>query len=373
MKVKVLYGGKLELHPNLKSQLEQEIASQAGRLERFFKNYPKPVELHAHLSRERSGVYSLAYSLNLRNGVVVYAAERGRDLPAVAKELYPKFKRALKRQLQLERKQYLYERKERRRKSTQLLLEHLRQHHQQSEQESFYNLFARMTPSLRKYLQRQWKEALAERQITAPPIDFQGLLDELYAFVYERFRSDLVTEATFETWVYEQAEEFLTRKLEALDAEVPRALSVETLSEEEMAALDESFSANAEGQPTLLEEFDDISYHNEEYTLEDLFPTEEEEAQWLSVLDGEEEPQEWDIARISRHIKMALARLPREQRAVFDLHVQEKLSPADIARIKHLDERRVEELLREARARVVDFLMQKGILQPRKATAETNG
>ncbi len=372
MKVKVLYGGKLELHPNLKSQLEKEIASQAGRLERFFKNYPKPVELQAHLSREGSGVYTLAYSLGLRNGVVVYAAERGRELLPLAKELYPKFKRALKRQLQLERKQYLYERKERRRKSTQLLFEHLRQHHHQSEQESFYNLFARMTPSLRKYLKRQWKEALAERQITAPLIDFQGLLDELYAFVYERFRSDVVTDATFETWVYEQVEDFLTQKLEALDAEVPRSLSVEELGEEEMAALEEAFSANAEGQPTLLEEFDDISYHNEEYTLEDLFPTEEEERQWLSVLDGEE-TTDWDIARISRHIKMALARLPREQRAVFDLHVQEKLSPAEIARIKHLDEKRVEELLREARARVVDFLVQKGILQPRKATAETNG
>ncbi len=105
----------------------------------------------------------------------------------------------------------------------------------------------------------------------------------------------------------------------------------------------EDYSIDGEGELTLLEEFDDPSYPFYEYNTIDAFVEESPKGQWLEKLNAE-----LGDAAINKHIDMVLHRLPAPMKSIYDLAVNQRFEPYEIAKIKHISVYQVEQYFAQA-------------------------
>ena len=119
--------------------------------------------------------------------------------------------------------------------------------------------------------------------------------------------------------------------------------NIDNYTQTEWRQMQVDFSTDGDGDLMLLEEFDDPSYPNYEYKLEDVFIEENPENEWLEKLNAE-----LSDAEIHQHIDMVLHRLPVPMRSVYDLAVNQRFKPYEIAKIKRISVYQVERYLSQA-------------------------
>lgn len=108
--------------------------------------------------------------------------------------------------------------------------------------------------------------------------------------------------------------------------------------------MQEGFSTDGDGDLMMLEEFDDPSYPKYEYRLADVFVEENPEEAWIEKLNRELSGPE-----LHEYIDMVLHRLPTPMRSIYDLAVNQRFKPYEIAKIKQISVYQVEQYLAQAR------------------------
>ncbi len=78
-------------------------------VEEYFKNYDKPLTLEVIVNNDGK-VYKVSVSLNLKSKKLLHA-EEDKDLMKATSRLFSEFRKQMKKQKELERKDYLYKRK----------------------------------------------------------------------------------------------------------------------------------------------------------------------------------------------------------------------------------------------------------------------
>ncbi len=78
--------------------------------EDLFKKYEKDLLLEVHFDHSSSKLYKVKVSINLKSKKVS-VSEEGSDIKKVITKLFSEFKKAVKKQYELERKDYEYKRK----------------------------------------------------------------------------------------------------------------------------------------------------------------------------------------------------------------------------------------------------------------------
>lgn len=194
---------------------------------------------------------------------------------------------------------------------------------------------------LKDYIKRRLRVAYFEMQIRTPVYTSGDILDHSLLRACGQFRKK-PKELSLEQWLYQITNQVLERYISRRAAVDKRRRSLEALNKTELSTLEEKPTANAEGEPVLEEDLDDISYH-----LRDFTPPAEEQQNPEQKLETKEE-----LERIVR----ALASVPQRDRIVFELFAMEGFSKEEVAQIINIPAAEVPRIAEGVRKQVLDQL-----------------
>jgi RNA polymerase sigma factor (sigma-70 family) len=206
-----------------------------------------------------------------------------------------------------------------------------------NKKEFFKQLLSLLKP-LRSYIKRRLRLAYLNGQIRTPIYTSGDLLDEVVLQAYEHYDKK-PENLSLEEWLYQLANERLEKYLAKRKTAEKKRKSLETLSHAELRSLEEMpITADAEGEVWFPEELDDS-----EYDRRDFYPP-------SYVSDPEEQlEREEELQRIVQ----ALARVPEQDRIVFELFAIEGFSKDAVARISGVSPEEVPRIVERVRAQVV--------------------
>ena len=107
--VKLIIKNLKEVEENSRQQAEELIKSKVEFYQELFKKYDKDLTLEVIFNKSAS-TYTVSASIDLKSKKVLLAEENAEVLKAVT-VLFNEFKKTVKRQYELERKDYEYKRK----------------------------------------------------------------------------------------------------------------------------------------------------------------------------------------------------------------------------------------------------------------------
>jgi DNA-directed RNA polymerase specialized sigma24 family protein len=139
-----------------------------------------------------------------------------------------------------------------------MLVKQLYRHKEENDFEQFYNKISSLVPDLKKFTARSLKAAESQSAIDRGFYNAEGILDEIYLEVYKEF-SDYMDEEKIKTILFSKAVQKIEEK-KILEQETPEYQSTEMMLKQELDALDERFTTQADGDLILNTELDDISY-----------------------------------------------------------------------------------------------------------------
>jgi len=139
-----------------------------------------------------------------------------------------------------------------------MLVKQLAQHKEENDFEQFYTKISTLEPDLKKFMSRSLKAAENQAAVDRGFYNADELLDEIYLEVFKEF-ADYMDADKLKTILFSKAIQKIEEK-KIIEQETPEYVSTEKMLKDEMNALDEKFTTQADGDLILNTELDDISY-----------------------------------------------------------------------------------------------------------------
>jgi RNA polymerase sigma factor (sigma-70 family) len=213
----------------------------------------------------------------------------------------------------------------------------------QAKKEEFFKEIVPLLGPLKSYIRRLLRAAYLEQEIRTPVYTSGDILNHVILRAYNSFKRKPV-ELPLEQWLYQLANETLTNYLKRRKSSDARRSSLETLDQAERRTLEEveHITADAEGEVLLDEDLDDAELYEQEFTPP--FSQDDPEKE----LERKEEVQQ---------IISALARIPEQERLVFELAAIEGFSSEAVARMLSIPTGEVERIKDRVRQTVLRQLL----------------
>ena len=214
------------------------------------------------------------------------------------------------------------------------------------QQTEFNKTMHQFLPDVNGYIARRLSAAVRNGHLPSGKYKVADFTDELYLKAFDHIK-EIEDEKELLPWLFKKADELLEDTMTSEQFNEYFFENIDNYTQTEWRQMQVDFSTDGDGDLMLLEEFDDPSYPNYEYKLEDVFIEESPENEWLEKLNAE-----LSDAEIHQHIDMVLHRLPVPMRSVYDLAVNQRFKPYEIAKIKRISVYQVERYLSQAQRSV---------------------
>ncbi len=205
---------------------------------------------------------------------------------------------------------------------------------EEEDQEAFNKLMQTILPDVEGYIARRLSASVRNDYIPKGKYRVEEFVNELYLLAFEHV-AEIEDQKDLPFWLFEKADELLHKTFVEEEYNTHFLDNLERYTEAEWIQMQENYSIDGEGEPTLLEEFDDPSYPKYDYRLADVF-IEDPEEKWIENLNGE-----IGEGRVHRYIDMVLHRLPAPMKSIYDLAVNQRFSLREISKIKVISEYQV--------------------------------
>jgi len=229
---------------------------------------------------------------------------------------------------------------------TSLSFERLIRLKEDNQQGEFKQTMQQLLPHVNGYIARRLSATVKNGHLPSGKYKVEDFTDELYLKAFEQIK-DVEDEKDLLPWLFKKADELLEDTMTVEEFNELFFENIDNYTQAEWKQMQEDFSTDGDGDLMLLEEFDDPSYPNYEYQLADAFIEESPEKKWLEELNTELSDTE-----IHQYINMVLHRLPAHMRSVYDLVVNQRFEPYEIAKIKRISVYQVERYLRQAQSSI---------------------
>lgn len=208
---------------------------------------------------------------------------------------------------------------------------------QQNKNEFFEQIIPLLGP-LTSYIKRRLRLAYLTHEIGTPVYTSADILDEVLLKAYDSY-CDKPEALTLEEWLYQITNERLEKYLRKRAAIEARTEGLEVLEQDERKTLEEiPFTGDAEGEVWFPEELDDSEYESPPYHSPPSSSDPEKQ------LERQEE-----VDRLLR----AFARLPEQERIVFELFAVEGFSKEAVARICNISPDQVRRIASKVREQLL--------------------
>ena len=192
--------------------------------------------------------------------------------------------------------------------------------------ESFNSELLKVLPQIYRYVSKRLNSAVANGKLNKGMFNPNDFTDQLFIEVYDNI-DDIKTENELHIFLFKKVDELLEDSLVEEEFDHVFFDNIDTYSKPEWDAMEENYTQDGDGDFLLLEELDDKSVDKSNYSLNQVFITEEEK-QLADKLD-----ESLNKERIYRHIQLVLDKMNMPMRTVFELYANEGLTTEEIAEI----------------------------------------
>ena len=207
---------------------------------------------------------------------------------------------------------------------------------------AFDSLMEKVLPTVKQYINRQLKASIKNKTLPEGKYKVEDFTDELYIEAYENIQ-DFTEKKQLRLWLFSHADIILEDTIIEEEFDSLFFKNIDDFSKEEWDAMEEQFTKDGDGDLIMLEELDDLSYSKQDYTLADVF-IEDNEENLIENLNAEMTKKE-----IQQQVESILFLLPFHIRTIFELSVNLEFDSEEVADIKNMTARDVEEILAKAK------------------------
>ncbi len=217
----------------------------------------------------------------------------------------------------------------------------LKNHKERGEKEEFLKLLNDFIPHFRKIINHKLRQMEIQGSVPKNMYSAQEIVDEIFLKIFNEYKDEFQDENRLKVVMYTYAKDILNSLKEKHKG---AQLSVEEMVKKELVELQEDFTADADGEIVLLDDLDDISYHQKEYSDNNnilLIASEQinEIADTYNLGDGKLTGEQ------TKRIGKTYSDLPELSRSIFDHYVFAKLTFEQIAEIHRLSVEMVKQML----------------------------
>jgi RNA polymerase sigma factor (sigma-70 family) len=217
--------------------------------------------------------------------------------------------------------------------------------HKSAADQNRQQFFEQITPllgSLKHYIARRLRIAYLNLDLRTESVYTEDdIVDEAVLTAYQNFDKK-PKDLSLEQWLYRLANQKLENYLKRAAPRDAKRRSLESLTEKEERTLEEQMTADAEGEPMLVEDLYDNEYH-----LQPEFTPPAYQGDPSELVEKNEEVQE---------ILRALSRIPQRDLMLFELSAIEGFSNDEVAKIAGVPADEVEKVVKKVRSQVLQQL-----------------
>ena len=334
MKYKI-YNLKSLQNEALEEKFTKEVEQRIETLKKYFKRYDKKdLILEVFIKPTSSYLYRVSINLNLKSETV-NITEKDKDPLKAFVAAYKKLKTTVKEKIRLERKEHLYKRKNRKIKNVSNFVEDLKEYSASKEFELFKEILDKNLRRIKYYLKNNLKVANLLKS-NRGNWKLEQLIEEYILLIYENIDKAPVEKDKFYMWLFKMADKLLEEKFDETSIDF---ISIEDMIAGEYALMEETFSADAEGELRTIDEFmeEDISYNVNFYHPEDIF---EGDTEFIELSNEKFSEQEFN-----EQVNLHLASKPLLERSIYHLYYIEGFDFEQIAWIKDISPKEVAEII----------------------------
>jgi len=226
-------------------------------------------------------------------------------------------------------------------------LKKLKTYRESGDKENFNKILTDFLPHLRKLIRHKLRQMEMRGEIPRNMISAEEVTDEVYLQVFENFEPAFNDTHKLKIKMYSVARD---RLLHLKEKHTGKRISVEILLEQENKDLNEKFTADAEGKLILVEDLDDISYHQDEYK-ENIIILEEQ--QIGNLVEGFDLAADKELSEEkTRIIGKAYHDLPELTQSVVDHYAFAGFTKVQIAEIHGIPVEEVDKILEKVKTRL---------------------
>jgi len=214
---------------------------------------------------------------------------------------------------------------------------------EEKNKERFNQLMLDVLPELKSYIKRRLKASVKAGKLPKNKYNVDDFISQIYLKAYDRI-NDFTDYAQFANWLFVEADLLLEETISEEELTSTFFEDIDEISKPELESMEEEFSVDADGDLMMIEEFDDPDLPHYDYTLDDVFVEDNAEKELVEKLTKEMTKEE-----IMNHIKFVTSQLPLKDRIIFELYLLHKLKQEQIARIRNIEEEKVEKTLNKVR------------------------
>ncbi|QXP64534.1 MULTISPECIES: RNA polymerase sigma factor [unclassified Polaribacter] len=212
----------------------------------------------------------------------------------------------------------------------------------EEKQIDFNQLVLKILPEIRKYVNQRLNTAIKKGHFSKKKYKADDIIDQLFITIYDTI-DEVENEGDFYLWLYKKTNDLLEDVIVEEEFNELFFKNIDDYSKPDWDEMQEEFSIDGEGDLLLLEEIDDVTYSDNEYSLDHVF-VEDDEKDLVDKLDtqlGED--------KVNAHIELVLHNMPVAMRIVFYLFTNQKLKIEEIAEIQKKSIPEIEKLLSDAK------------------------
>ncbi|MDW5290888.1 sigma-70 family RNA polymerase sigma factor [Formosa sp. PL04] len=213
------------------------------------------------------------------------------------------------------------------------------------DQEAFNKLILKILPSIRKYINGRLLTAINKGHFSKNKYKANDFIDQLFIEVYNHI-DDVKNAEYFYLWLFKKTDKLLEDVIVEEEFDDYFFKNIDDYSKPEWDEMEEKFSTDGGGDLLMIDELDDMSYNKNDYILNKVF-IEDDEQKYITAIDKALKKDE-----AQKHTEMVLRKLPLKVQSVFDLFSNYNFSIVEIAKIKMISSKDVDQLMQYARKNI---------------------
>lgn len=330
-------------------QVFEQVAQQRIRqLGQLLKRYPQSLKLDILLKKE-GGECVVATTLALHSRVLM-SREKGPHAPMIVHHALTRLLQRVKEQVQAERKEYFYKRRERLSYRSHSGKDDLQVISQENDAEHFIVYLQKLLPELRRYISvTAFKIRVLKPLMKQNKVRIYDVIQRIFEHLFNRFPELNGHGDKIYLWAIAEADQALQRLARKYEY---RFLKEIDFSENGIRAEWERVTFNAEGllydhEARSEENFFNPPHYNITEILQDAGAA-------AHTIDKAEE------GVYDEQLKQWFYELDLQHTAVFHLYYQMRLTTQEIARIKQKSEAEIRNMLNDLRSSLLGYLQSDG-------------
>lgn len=242
----------------------------------------------------------------------------------------------------MENKNAYYQIRKEFRISIKRILPNLKRLKKETDKPEFYDLLSEAMPNLRSYIIKRIKTATIKNHFPKNKYNPDEFIDQLFIEIYNHIEN-FSDEDEFYIWLYKKTNNLLEDAINEEEFDDLFFKNIDDYSKQEWDEMEENFTAENDGDLIMQEELSDISYHQNPFTIQDVF-IENTENELIKQIDKNLHQEEVD-----RQLQFVLHNLPSQTQNVFELYTKHHLTIAEIAKVKNISINHTKQLLEDSR------------------------